>query len=99
MTQLSIDQEDAPVKPTFLSQRRASQQNMIKIIKLKNSVKSVKNILTNKNCRYIVLSQRKNFTIWAILYESYINHYMVPYYHNIGGDTSEYHSWFPVETH
>lgn len=62
MTQLSIDQNVAPVKPTFLS-RSSSQQSMIKIIKLKNYVKSVKNILTNKNCRYMVVSQRKNFTI------------------------------------
>ena len=63
MTQLSINQDVTPVKPTFLSQRRASQQSMIKIIKLKNYVKSVKNILTNKNCRYMVISQRKKITI------------------------------------
>ena len=61
MTQLSIDQDVTPVRPTFLSQRRASQQSMIKIIKLKNYVKSVKNILTNKNCRYMVISQRNKF--------------------------------------
>ena len=61
MTQLSIDRDVAPVKPTFLSQRRDSQQSMIKIIKLKNYVKSVKNILTNKNCRYMVISQRNKF--------------------------------------
>ena len=63
MSQLSIAQDVTPVKPTFLSQRRNSQESMIKIIKLKNCVKSVKNILTNKNCRYMVVSQRKNFTI------------------------------------
>ena len=74
MTQLSIDRDVTPVKSNFLSQRRASQQSMIKIIKLKNYVKSVKNILTNKNCRYMVISQRKNSPIWyGPYYMSYIS--------------------------
>ena len=60
-TQMSICPEDAPVKPTFFpSQRRMSQENQIKIIKFKNYLKSVRNIIMNKNCRYIMISQRKN---------------------------------------
>ena len=61
-TQMTIDQEDAPVKPTnFPAQRRMSQENQIKIIKFKHYLKSVRNIITNKNCRYMIISQRKNF--------------------------------------
>jgi len=59
-TQMSIYQEDAPIKPTFFpAKRRRSQENQIKIIKFKNYLKSIRNIITNKNCRYMMISQRK----------------------------------------
>ena len=43
------------------SDERMSQENQIKIIKFKNYLKSIRNIITNKNCRYMMISQRKNF--------------------------------------
>ena len=60
--QMSIFQEDAPAKRTFFpAKRRMSQEKQIKIIKFKNYLKSIRNIITNKNCRFMMVSQRKNF--------------------------------------
>ena len=68
-SQMTIHQEDAPVKPSFFPvKRRMSQENQIKIIKFKNYLKSIGNIITNKNCRYMMISQSLfTGTFYAIL--------------------------------
>ena len=50
------------IRNSMLTQNeKMSQENQIKIIKFKNYLKSIRNIITNKNCRYMMISQRKNF--------------------------------------
>ena len=56
LTQLSISQQDLSVEPILLPIRKITSHQ-----KIKNYLKSVKNIISNKNCRYMMISQRKNF--------------------------------------
>ena len=56
LTQLSINQQDLSVEPILLPIRKITSHQ-----KIKNYLKSVKNIISNKNCRYMMISQRKNF--------------------------------------
>ena len=56
LTQLSISQQESSVEPILLPIRKITAHQ-----KIKNYLKSVKNIISNKNCRYMMISQRKNF--------------------------------------